>query len=636
MITQRLLAICLLLLGTVASADERILDYFSDIRVEADGSMTVEETIRVRAEGRQIKRGIYRDFPTDYQDRLGNDYRVGFELIDVLRDGVSEPHHTERIGNGIRIYAGSRDIFLQQGVYTYTFSYRTTRQLGFFDNHDELYWNVTGNGWAFPIDRATARVTLPTAIPTDQVSVEAYTGLQGTQGRSYTARVDYDGRALFETTRPLGRNEGLTIVAGWPKGHVHEPDARERLGWLLADNREGGIGLVGVIILLGYYLFAWQRVGRDPEAGVIIPIYTPPKGYSPASMRFIRNMGYDKKAFSAALVNMAVAGYITISEDSDGEFTISKTGNNATLAAGEGAIASSLFGDGSTSVVLKQKNHAKLGKAIKAHQRSLKRDYEKQYFLTNSGYMLPGYLVSVLLLVLCVLNLDSQDQMMVVGFMTLWLSIWSIAVFAMVKGIIIHWKSVISSGDGLGKAVFSSLFALPFIAGEFFGLGILLFEGSFILALVLGVVLVINILFYEWMKAPTLIGRQLLDRVDGFHLFLSVAEEDELKLKHPPEKTPELFERYLPYAIALDAEQPWGEKFTRILASASSGEETYHPRWYNGRSWHHGNFDSFANTMGGAMSSAIASSSTAPGSSSGSGGGGSSGGGGGGGGGGGW
>ncbi|MES9957717.1 MAG: DUF2207 domain-containing protein, partial [Sedimenticola sp.] len=337
---QRLLAICLLLLGTVASADERILDYFSDIRVEANGSMSVEETIRVRAEGRQIKRGIYRDFPTDYQDRLGNDYRVGFELVDVLRDGVSEPHHTERIGNGIRIYAGSRDLFLQQGVYTYTFSYRTTRQLGFFDNHDELYWNVTGNGWAFPIDRATARVSLPTAIPTDQVSVEAYTGLQGAKGRSYTARVDYDGSALFETTHPLARNEGLTIVTGWPKGHVHEPDARERLGWLLADNREGVIGLVGVIILLGYYLFAWQRVGRDPEAGVIIPIYTPPKGYSPASMRFIRNMSYDKKAFSAALVNMAVAGYITISEDSDGEFTISKTGNNATLAAGEGAIAS--------------------------------------------------------------------------------------------------------------------------------------------------------------------------------------------------------------------------------------------------------------------------------------------------------
>ncbi|OOZ36456.1 DUF2207 domain-containing protein [Solemya velesiana gill symbiont] len=108
----------LLLLSCSVHADERILDYFSDILVQPNGSMIVEETIQVRAEGKQIKRGIYRDFPTDYEDRLGNDYRVGFELLEVRRDGQPEPHHTERISNGVRIYAGRKDLFLKQGVYT--------------------------------------------------------------------------------------------------------------------------------------------------------------------------------------------------------------------------------------------------------------------------------------------------------------------------------------------------------------------------------------------------------------------------------------------------------------------------------------------------------------------------------------
>ncbi len=626
----------LLLLSFSVSAEERILDYFSDILVQQDGSMIVEETIKVRAEGQQIKRGVFRDFPTDYEDRLGNDYRVGFQLLEVRRDGQPEPYHTERISNGIRIYAGSSNVFLEHGVYSYSFRYRTDRQLGFFDNHDELYWNVTGTDWAFPIDKAAARVTLPATVPGDQIRAEGYTGPQGAKGSDYSARVDYDGSVHFETTATLNRHEGLTIVASWPKGHVHEPDARERIEWLLADNREAVAGLVGIALLLGYYLIAWYRVGRDPDLGVVIPHYTPPRGYSPASMRFIRKMSYDTKAFSAAIVNMAVAGYLTINESDKGTFTLSKTGNSASLAAGEGAIASALFGDGSDSIKLKQGNHKKLGKAVKAHQKSLKRDYEKTYFLTNSNYMWPGVIISLALLAVSGYNLGSEEKMMMAGFMTIWLSIWSIAVFAMVKGIYANWKSTLTEGKGIFKAIFSSLFALPFIAAELFALGLMITEVSFALTLTLALVLIINILFYEWMKAPTLTGQKLLEKVEGFNLFLTVAEEDELNLKHPPEKTPELFEAYLPYAIALDVEQQWGDKFSAVLALAGSSEERYQPHWYHGRSWQHNNFTGFAGVMGGAMSSAIASSSTAPGSSSGSGGGGSSGGGGGGGGGGGW
>ncbi|MCB1830516.1 MAG: DUF2207 domain-containing protein, partial [Gammaproteobacteria bacterium] len=153
---------------------------------------------------------------------------------------------------------------------------------------------------------------------------------------------------------------------------------------------------------------------------------------------------------------------------------------------------------------------------------------------------------------------------------------------------------------------------------------------------VLLLLVAVNIFFYQWMKAPTHKGRTLLDRTAGFNLYLSVAEKDELNFRHPPEKTAELFERYLPFAIALGVEQRWAERFTNVLRRAGHGDSHYSPDWYHGRSWNHSDPAGFGCAMGSAMSAAIASSSSAPGSSSGSGGGGSSGGGGGGGGGGGW
>lgn len=147
----RTVLLLLLFVAGTAIGDERILSFDSDIVVHPDASMTIIETIRVRAADKRIKRGIYRDFPTDYKDRLGNRYRVDFQILSVRKDGQPEPFHTKRRKNGIRTYIGAENVLLRPGEYTYSLTYRTTRQLGFFDNHDELYWNVTGNDWAFPL-----------------------------------------------------------------------------------------------------------------------------------------------------------------------------------------------------------------------------------------------------------------------------------------------------------------------------------------------------------------------------------------------------------------------------------------------------------------------------------------------------
>ena len=119
-------------------------------------------------------------------------------------------------------------------------------------------------------------------------------------------------------------------------------------------------------------------------------------------------------------------------------------------------------------------------------------------------------------------------------------------------------------------------------------------------------------------------------------MFLSVAEKDRLNFLAPAARTPELFERLLPYALALDVEQQWSEAFSDVLTRAAEGGGAYHPAWYAGSAWNVHRASAFTSSLGGSLTGAISSSSSAPGSSSGFGGGGGSGGGGGGGGGGGW
>ena len=173
--------------ATAASAQsERILNFKSFIKVHPDASMTVTEDISVQATGQEIKRGIIRDFPTTYRDRLGNTVTVGFKVEEVLRDGRPEPYHTESVSNGVKIYIGQKDVFLQAGVYTYTIRYRVDRELGFFKDFDELYWNVTGNGWTFAIDRAEAISSCRAGAKI--LKSAAYTGYQGRPGpRFYRA-----------------------------------------------------------------------------------------------------------------------------------------------------------------------------------------------------------------------------------------------------------------------------------------------------------------------------------------------------------------------------------------------------------------------------------------------------------------
>jgi len=632
---RRLIFLFLLLLPACLRAQqvgERILSFHSDINVYGDSSMVVRETIVVNAAGSRIRHGIYRDFPTSYRDRFGNRVVVDFEVLAVERDGQPESWRSEPQVNGVRLYFGSKNQLVAPGRHEYAFTYQTRRQLGFFADHDELYWNVTGNGWIFPIDEASATVTLPGGVPQDRIELTGYTGRQGSREQALRSAIEPGPRATFEAARRLGAGEGLTIVVGWPKGFVTEPTASERLGCMLNDNRSLLVGVAGVLVLLLYYLGVWFRVGRDPQRGVIMPRYEPPAGLSPAGMRYLVKMGFDNKVAAAAMLDMAVKKYVTIGK-SDTVYTLTRaSGEKVVLTPDERLLADKLLGS-DQRLELSPAHHTRVQSAITALKSSLKTSEEKIYFLTNSRYLMPGVIFSALLIAANVLLAPSKGAMAMGAFISVWLTGWSFGVVMLLLMVVASWKGALSGGGAAAKgtALFLTLFSVPFLAGEVFGISMLARTSSLSAVGLLALVVFLNVLFHYLLKAPTHAGRVLLDQVEGFKMFLGAVDKDRLATLAATEQTPAVFEKYLPYAVALGVEQAWAGRFADVLERAK-----YSPAWCSDGSWTGMNVGVMAASLSNSMSGAIAASSSSPGSGSGFGGGGSSGGGGGGGGGGGW
>ncbi len=626
-----------------APKTERILSYHSDITVGKDGWLKVVETIRVRSARKKINHGIYRDFPVRYRKRDYSKVVVPFEVVSVQRDGKTEPYHIESEGEFKRVKMGRKGVFIKPGVYTYKLTYRTHRQIGFFKDRDELYWNVTGNEWEFPIDKASATVTLPEGVPADKIKCEGYTGKEGEKGQQYRCSVDAAGRATFSTTGPLGKTEGLTIVATFPKGFVDEPTFAQKLNYFFADNGIVLAALIGLVVVGVYYLVAWSKVGRDPPKGVIIPLFEPPDGLCPASVRYVLRMGFDKTCFVASVINLAVKKYLTIDED-DGDYSLTRIdgADKSDLSRGENKVARRLFVGSKSIIELDNANHSKFGKAIAGLKEILGNEYKGKLFFANLKWFIVGAIISVMSLLAVGLVAVFVEGRPEVAFLAVWLSGWSVGVFFLALQVFTAWKST-GKGKAVGRvakgggALFITLFAVPFFAGEIIVLCILVSMTTIWLLPVLILLGLINVRFYHLLKRPTIEGRKIMDQIEGFKMYLGTAERDMLDAVHPPTQTPELFEQFLPYALALDVENAWAEKFSDVLErAAAAGEGGYSPAWYHGTAWSSLGAATFASSFGGSFSSALSSASTAPGSSSGSGGGGSSGGGGGGGGGGGW
>ena len=380
-------------------------------------------------------------------------------------------------------------------------------------------------------------------------------------------------------------------------------------------------------------------IGRDPAPGTIVALYEPPPGISPAAMRYLVRMGYDDKTFASAVLDMAVKGYVQIREQA-GSYALNRTKlSPQALSPEETAAADTLF-NGCASIWLHDENHTQISAAIRAMKAWLKNAEYKIYFLTNGRYMLPAILVSIAMQTGIVL-LQAPQKMILAAVLTVWLTAWSFGVAAMLLVAIRLWKSAFEGGALKTQAIAITAISIPVFGFEALGLYILVTSTSVVVVVTLLLSVLIHGLFHQLLKAPTKAGRNVLDKIEGFKRFLSAVDGDRMNRLGLPANTPEVFEKYLPYALALDVEHAWAERFSGVLngAAQAPGQNSagYSPSWYSGSAWSSLGAAGFANSLGSSFSQAIASSSSAPGSTSGgSGNGGGSGGGGGGGGGGGW
>jgi hypothetical protein len=323
--------------ATGIEAQERILSFNSQIQIGARGELTVLETIAAQVEGQQIKRGILRDFPTDYQDRYGRRVTVPFDVLSVKRNGQAENYSLARQKNGTSVRIGNANVMLPRGRHVYEIIYLTDFQVGFFDKHDELYWNVNGNGWTFAIDEISAEVSLPKAVPAAELKVEAYTGPFGAKGRDYTASAR-DGGASFRTTKRMEAGEGLTLVLMFPKGIVAPPSTRNKVDRWLKDKRGEALGTAGFLLLAAFLYLCWTMVGRDPRAGPPFPRYEAPTGLGPAGVRYLDKMKCDDRCFASALLGLGQRGYMSIKE-AGGYYVLERTGKDVAWLPGEKEVS---------------------------------------------------------------------------------------------------------------------------------------------------------------------------------------------------------------------------------------------------------------------------------------------------------
>ncbi|MBX5090776.1 DUF2207 domain-containing protein [Rhizobium lentis] len=634
------LALFLIAAARAAFAAEVVDSFASDIALEKSGAMSVTETITVNAEGNRINHGIFRDFPLYFTDAGGRRRSVDFDVVSVKRNGKDEPWHTEQIAGGIRIYAGSAEVTVTPGRHRYVFTYRTNRQIRYFDDHDELYWNVTGNGWIFPIRSATATVKLPPGVTATETIF--FTGPQGATGKS--ARVgEIPTGLVFSTTAPLGPSEGLTFAIRMPKGAIDAPSADMESTWWLKDNRNYFIGFGGLALVFAYYLRSWLKVGRDPARGVVVPRWDAPDGISPALVNYIDNKGFSGggwTALAATALNLAVRGYVKL-EDLKNSIVIRGTGkplDRQKFQAGEAELLK-VAGSAGAMLRIDRANGERVKSVGQAFRSAIEKEHRGKYYNSNLGYTSGGIALSAAALVALFVFGSLEPDTIALMLIPIAISVF-VAVF--VAGLV---KSLHRGASLFGKIIAVIAAAI----GVFVGISILsiivltlasslveLHETPMLFAI--GGIVLLNILYFFIMGAPTPLGARMMDGIDGLRQYLTLAEKDRMNMAGAPEMSPQHFETLLPYAVALGVEKPWTRTFETWLAAAAAGAAAYAPAWYSGDF----NSGSFSDRVGGfssSMASTIASTIPSPppsSSSSGFSGGGSSGGGGGGGGGGGW
>ena len=547
--------------GAEAAAQRTLVieRFEATIDVGADGSIAVEEVIVPRFTGSW--NGIFRSIPIQYKTPQGLNYTLRLDVESITDENGSPLEYEssrERHYRKLKIWVpGAVD-----ATRTVRIRYRVDNGLRFFEEHDELYWNVTGDEWEVPIEAASANIRLP-----DDVSGVRATAFRGAYGSTEqaSATIGPDGVQIL-AAGGLSFREGLTAVVGWNPGIVHRPSAAEKAAETVYSNLPL---VIPVIVFIGMFRL-WRRRGRDPELAPITTRYEPPASMTPAELGTLIDGKPDMRDITATIVDLAVRGHLHIEESGNEGFLglfsskeyrfklLKPRTEWKDLRPHEVDLLEAMFGGSGDAVSLSMLQN-KFYKHLPALKNHLYSRLVSDGFYTNR-----------------------PDR---------------VRVLYIVAGI---------AGGGIiaaaSAAVMSSLGMQPaagIVAGIMSGL--------------------IVVLFGWFMPARTVRGTRELEKVLGFQEFLSRVESDRMERTI---RTPEMFEKFLPYAMALGVADVWAKAFEGIY--------TQSPQWYTGPgTMHTFRPTMFANDLGRMSTQAASVMASAPRSSGGSGfsGGGSSGGG---------
>lgn len=568
--------ILLLIFPFYSFAGESIKEFNVEVRVNKDSSINVTEKINYDFDnlksGKELH-GLYRDIPYKYRSEWGG---YNFEFSDVLVNTENFEFY-KYSDKYLRIDTNPDPDIHVKGVVPYVFNYKVIGAIGYFEDFDEIYWNTTGDEWGVPIGRPNASVFLPEPISKNSLKVSCYEGRRGSTEKCEYIMVVKNGlveEIRFMASRDLVAGEGMTVAIGFPKGLVYEPTRIEKVKKIFWDNK---IYLLPVFTFF-MMLYLWHIRGRDPNGtGIIIPQYDVPHRLTPMELALIYRNKVKVKLVSSEIINLAIKGYIKI-EKIDKKWFL-----------------------GSEDYLFKRTE--KTEKSIKDHEIAILDS------IFGSGLGKEGYKEGLVI--------QNKSEVKLSSLKDNFLS-------HLIKVMKILSKSVVDGGfydkdpeRVRNNYIFISIlmFFASIMLSEFMGV-------NFSLSLITSALIVFVFSFF--MSKRTQKGVEAYEYILGLKEYLQIAERDRINFHNAPEKKPEIFEKFLPYAMVLGVEKAWAKEF--------EGVYTNPPSWYNDGQFGTFNAIAFTNSLNSFGSMAGSSLTSAPGGSSGSGGGGSSGGGGGGGG----